>query len=154
MERSYIERNAASLERLRRTVADADETVLSREVEPGWTVGVLLAHQAFWDQFVTMRWQGAVASGTATPADVPGDLTDLLNDAMAPLWRAIPNLTVGSLAVAAAEEVDQVVASLPDASVEAVVAEGRERLVDRSHHRNQHLDAVHAASAEGAERAG
>jgi hypothetical protein len=154
MDRSYIDRNAASLERLRRTVADSDDSLLSREVEPGWTVGVLLAHQAFWDRFVTIRWQAAVASGTPTPADVPAGLTDLLNDAMTPLWRAISNLTVGSLAVAAAEEVDQVAASLPDASVEAVVAEGRERLIDRSHHRSTHLDAIEGPSADESKAAG
>ena len=116
--------------------------MLGREVEAGWTVGVLLAHQAFWDRFVTTRWQAALAGGRVSPVDLPDDLVDLLNEAMVPLWRAIPGVTTGALAVAAAEEVDQMVASLPEASVDAVMAEGRERLVERSHHRDEHLDAI------------
>jgi len=142
MDHGHLERNAASLDRLRRTVTAADDAILGTEVEPGWTVGVLLAHQAFWDRFLTSRWQSALAAGRASPADLPDGLANLLNDAMAPIWRAVPGPQAGALAVAAAEEVDQVVASLPRASVEAVIAEGRERLVDRSYHRKEHLDAI------------
>jgi hypothetical protein len=149
VDQRHLDRNAASLERLRRTVADADEATLGREVEPGWTVGVLLAHQAFWDRFVTTRWQAALAAGRTSPADIPDGLADLVNDAMAPLWRAIPERQAAALAVAAAEETDQVVASLPAAAVEAVISEGRERLVDRSYHRTEHLDAIDRARMAG-----
>jgi hypothetical protein len=138
----HVARNARSLERLRRTVAEVDDPTLAREVEPGWTVGVLLAHQAFWDRFVLTRWRAALAAGRTSPADLPDGLADLLNDAMAPSWRAIPGRDAGALAIAAADEVDRYVASLPEASVREVIAEGRERLVDRSLHRVEHLDAI------------
>ena len=79
----------------------------------------------------------------------PDGLTDLLNDAMAPLWRAIPNAH-GRLRLPSRPPKRSTRSSrrLPDASVEAVIAEGRERLVDRSHHRTEHLDAIEP-SADG-----
>ncbi len=60
-------------------------------------------------------------------------------------WRALSPEAVAELVDAAATAVDGVLATLPDASVDAVLAEGRPRLLDRSRHRDEHLDAIEAA---------
>ena len=100
---------------------------------------MLLAHLAFWDRWQIVRWQGALAEGLAMPADVSDGVADLANGALEPTWRALPGATAAELALAAAAEVDALVAGLPDASVDAVVAAGRARLLDRSLHRADHM---------------
>jgi hypothetical protein len=76
---------------------------------------------------------------------VPDAVADLINDAALATWAALPASVAGSLAVAAAEEVDGIVARLSDVAVAAVVEDGRSRLVDRSLHRAEHLDLIDRA---------
>jgi hypothetical protein len=141
-DRSYIARNEAARARLRSVASGLTEEHARRELGDGWTVGGLLAHLAFWDTMVAGRWAKAVRDGEMTPMELADGTQDLVNDALVPVWCALGAREVEALVIAASETVDAAVEALPDAAVDAVLAEGRARLLDRSLHRTEHLDAI------------
>lgn len=147
---SFVERNQASLDRLRQLSAGLDPADLMRETEKGgWTIGHVLGHLAFWDRFMASRWKAALQKGSsARPADMPHDLADLLNDALAPTWQAMAAQAPEALAVevlAAAEEIDGIVASLPPDVPVAEIQASLPRQLDRSLHRLDHIGQVEKA---------
>src|SRR5262245_55316987 len=85
MDRGYIERNDASRARLRALLERLTDEDLGRKVGD-WTVGMSLAHLAFWDRFGQLRWIETVASGRDLPVQVGSPLTDLINDTSLDLW--------------------------------------------------------------------
>lgn len=143
-DRSYVERNHAAAERLERTLAGIAPDEAGALADGGWTVSALLAHLAFWDRYVLVRWQ-ARQPGALMPLDVPGHVADLVNDAAMPGWAHLPWSDVQELVRRAAADTDAFVAGLPDDVIAAVTTEGRPRLVDRSLHRAEHLDMIDRA---------
>ena len=150
VDRTYLQRNAASRRRLIALVdriGPADLTSHTSPSEAGsWTVGQTLGHLAFWDRFVASRWRAALAVRPGNePGPMPDDLADLLNSALEPMLAALGAASgdfIRAEAVAAAEAIDDLIAGLPgEASMTRIVAE-RPRLLDRSVHRNEHLDAI------------
>jgi hypothetical protein len=115
------------------------------EVMPGWTVGALLAHLAFWDRLVVERWTQAIAADATIPLSLSDELTDLINGASLAQWLAMPGPLAGREAIAAAEAVDACVEGLEQARVAAAVGAGLSRLVDRSLHRAEHIDMIEVA---------
>ena len=138
VDRSYLERNDAERARLRRLVERASDADLIRPLDDGWTVAVTLAHLAHWDRGVI----GALGEWERNDIQPWGGNADAINAAELPRWEAMSQRAAAHEAVAAAEAVDEKVRSLPDAVVEAILAAGRTRLVDRSLHRRDHLDAL------------
>jgi DinB superfamily len=144
-DRSWVDRNDLSRERLSVRLDDLTPNELMVRVGSDWMVGGLLGHLAFWDRLVLERWTLAMREGQPTPIGLDDELTDLINDAAMPAWHAVNANRLPSLVLEAAAEVDAALAALPDASVAAVLAEGRPRLLDRSRHRIEHLDQIEAA---------
>jgi hypothetical protein len=134
--------NRSSRTRLATLAGQLTGADLARTDEGGWTVATLLLHVAFWDRFVLARWQGALAAGETTPIDVDDELVDMINDALGPILAGMPAGTAPTHAVDAAAEVDAAIERLPARSIDAIAAEGRPRLVDRSLHRIEHLDTI------------
>jgi hypothetical protein len=152
VDRSYLQRNEASLARLSELAGRLTPDRLARRVGDGsWTVGQVLGHLAFWDRFLAARWRTALASGPGVqPTPVPHELADMLNDCLPPAWGAFA-AEAGRAAIddalAAAQAVDGLIAGLPaEAPVEAMLAE-RPALLDRSIHRFEHLSAIERALA-------
>ena len=139
---SHQDANRSSQARLGALAGRLTARDLARADEGGWTVASLLLHVAFWDRFVLARWRQALAHGETTPIDVDDDLVDLINDALGPILASMPAEAAPAHAVDAATEVDAAIEGLPARSVEAIAAEGRPRLVDRSLHRIEHLDTI------------
>lgn len=143
---SYIEANAKGRERLCALVSELTDEELTLQVGGGWTIAAILAHLAFWDHRVLvliMRWK-KVGIGPS-PIDVDG-----VNDATKPLCLAIPAREAVDLAVKAAEAVDAELGNLPEdlrPGINELVQEGKFRL-DRSIHRNEHLDQIERILAE------
>jgi hypothetical protein len=135
MDRSFVQRNAETRERLRTLLTGIEPT--RKMVEDGWTISALLAHLAFWDRMVEARWDQYDREGTI--AQLPDGLVDLINAANLPLWLATPPRRSVELVLITADEVDQRIEALPDAAVEYALASGRLVLVDRSPHRQEHL---------------
>jgi hypothetical protein len=147
-DRSHEARNAAATARLKALVARLSDEDLARDIGSGWTVAAALAHVAHRDRMVIVRWSAATAAGTL-PVDIPPEISNVINDASLPLWLAVPPRTAADLAVSAAAEVDAFLAGLPDAALDAAVAAGVPRVLDRSTHRSEHLDDLERALAGG-----
>jgi DinB superfamily len=143
-DRSHEERNAAATARLKALVARLSDDDLARDAGDGWTIAAGLAHIAHWDRTVALRWSAATAAGTL-PIGIPLEIGYVINDASLPIWLAVPPRTAAEIAVAAADEADAVLAALPDAAIDEAVAAGVPRVLDRSIHRNAHLDDLERA---------
>ncbi len=136
-------RNDASRERLSALLARVSDAELSREIGGGWTVAAGLAHLAFWDRATLLRWRKR--RGGESFVWVPEGLTDVLNDAGLPQWRALDPRAVAADVLAAAEELDREIASLPS----DLVAEAKERYpraIERSVHRLAHVVDIERAT--------
>lgn len=141
MEHPFVAENAQERTRLRALVGRLSDQDFAVKVGGGWTVAVTLAHMAFWDQLAlvrTRRWKESGVSSSAL------DL-DLINDALLPLFLAMPPRTAASLAIAAAEAIDRELQQLSPEMVDDIqVSGGRFRLF-RSEHRRRHLDQIESA---------
>jgi hypothetical protein len=143
VDRSYVARTAASHERLRSTLKRLRDDDYAREAGAGWTIGALLAHLAFWDRLTLGRLSRWEREGfTATPVDA-----DPINDAAKPGWLAIPGRAAAEDVLAAARLTDDRMARVSDELLAAIVAGGRSRAIDRSVHRNEHLEQIERALA-------
>src|SRR3990172_10957343 len=122
-------------------VGSLNDLFLALPVGGGGKIAAPLAPLPFWDQLALgspRRWkEGGVFSSSL-------DL-DLINDALLPLFLAIPPRSAAQLAVAAAEAIDRELQQLsPDMVADIQVSGGRVRLF-RSEHRKKHLDQMEAA---------
>jgi hypothetical protein len=81
---------------------------------------------------------------------MPHDLADILNDGLPPTWARVAS-GAGRAAIdealAAAEEVDRIIAGLPAESPMESILNERPALLDRSIHRAEHLEALERAMA-------
>jgi hypothetical protein len=107
----------------------------------GWTVGAILGHVAFWDRWahcLIHRWR----SGEMPPPSLPDWYDDAVNEALLPLWQALPPAAAGTLAVEAARAVDRELNRLESPVLAAIAAAGESNLLHRHRHRRQHLDQI------------
>lgn len=144
-DRSFAERNRASTERIRALAARLSDDQMRRPVGEHWTVGVALAHLAFWDRRVMYVLDRTEQGGALF---IP-EIDIFVNDLSLPLWAAIPPRDAARLAIENAEALDRRLEAFPAALLDELFAYNK-RWVDRSLHRGEHLDEVDAAlSAEG-----
>jgi hypothetical protein len=132
----------ARLESLGHALADDD---LARVIDPPWTPGALFAHLAFWDRFVLERWRLAHERGDRRPASLDGEVWDRANLAALPQWLALPPRVAVAECLAAGRELDALIEGLDREVVVDLIAEGGQRLVDRSIHREEHLGTLESA---------
>lgn len=140
VDRSFIELNRASTERIRALAERLTDEELQCPVGQHWTVAVALAHLAFWDWRVIHLLDSFERDGKLTPPQI--DI--VVNDLSLPFWAAIPPRKAAQLAIDAAGALDARLETLSPALLEEVHATN-ERWVVRALHRNEHLDEVDAA---------
>lgn len=145
MDRSFIEQNNASTERLKKLVNRLSAGDLSQAVGPDWTVAITLAHLAFWDQRVLLVLDRTEKEGKLVPADLD---SNIVNDIALPTWKIVPGRDAARLAVETAALLDLRLEAFPEALLEQVHAHNP-RWVARSLHRNEHLDEIDAALKRG-----
>jgi hypothetical protein len=141
MERQFVVENARERERLRNLVGGmTDEELTIQLYEEGWTIAVALAHLAFGDQrtmALLRRWK---KNGVTREPQID---IDPINDALLPLFLAIPPRIAASLAVSSADALDRI---LEEATPE--LANDIENLaparLHRATHRKRHLDEIEA----------
>ncbi len=141
MKNKYAATNTQERERLHARVVGLTEEELMRPMGNHWTVAVALGHLAFWDErtlFLLRKWRRE-GEFTLSPID-----TDITNDALLALWRAIPPRAAANLALAAAEAVDREIEELPPDLIKAIEKHGEIYRLDRSIHRKYHLDQIEA----------
>jgi hypothetical protein len=142
-DRSYVERNRASRERLRLLGERLTDQQLARDLGGGWTVGVALGHLAYWDTRTLGNLEASIRHG------LPrhwwnGEEADAVNTARLAAWQATPPRQALSQALQAAEALDALLETLSPAVIAAILQE-RPLALERSRHRGSHLDDVERA---------
>jgi DinB superfamily len=137
LDRNFINRNRASTNRIRELAVRLTDEQLLLPVGEQWTVAVALAHLAFWDRRTLDMLEQTERAGKLSAPDI--DI--VVNDISLPLWKAIPPRKAAQIAIETAEALDKRLEGFPPALLEEIRAV-RERWVERSLHRNEHLDEV------------
>ena len=141
-ESAHDRRNAESRERLARLVERLDADSLRSPMGQHWTVAAGLLHLSFWDRFTLERWADAERASLTTPRVVDDFVEDLINDTLTPMLLAGSVEQARALVLEAAQAVDNYIVRLPESTVAEVGRQGRPRLIDRSIHRNEHVDEI------------
>ena len=131
--------NRAATERIR-ALGELTDDELGTPVGEHWTVAITLVHLSFWDRRSLHALQGSVEADQP----VPTDLDIVLNDLSLAIWAAVPPRDAVRLALEAATELDDFVATLQNPLADELLA-SHVRWVRRSLHRNEHLDESEAA---------
>jgi len=140
LDRSFVERNRASTNRIRALAARLTDEEMQHPVGEHWTAAIALAHLAFWDRRVMVVLDNTERDGKLFAAEI--DV--FVNDLSLPLWAAIPPREAARIAIETADALDTRLEEFPAALLEEVYARS-ERWVVRALHRNDHLDDVDAA---------
>lgn len=143
MDRSFIERNRASTNRIRQLAAILNDEEMRHPVGEHWTVSIVFAHLAFWDRRVIYVLDMTQRDGKLF---IP-EIDIFVNDLSLPLWAAIPPREASRLAIESAETLDKQLEEFPPALLEEIYAYNQ-RWVERSRHRSEHLDEAEAALKE------
>ena len=147
-DRSYVEANRRSLERMATFVETATDDELRTRMPAGWTVSAVLGHLAFWDQRVQVVLD-MVEEGVKPPPYDEGSV-DWINDTAKRFLLAMEPRALARLALEIATRTDERVAHLSDEILdEATQLWFTERRCDD---RNEHLDEIEQALAARSER--
>jgi hypothetical protein len=140
MDRSFIERNRASTERIRALTAHWTDEEMQHRVGEHWTVAIALAHLAFWDRRAMYVLDMTERDGKLF---VP-EIDIFVNDLSLPLWAAIPPRAAARIAIAMAEYLDVRLERYPSGLLEEIFSYNQ-RWVVRAMHRGEHLNEVENA---------
>jgi len=140
LDRSFIELNRASTERIRALVRRLTDEEMLHPVGEHWTVAIVLAHLAFWDRRAMYVLDMTEREGKLF---IP-EIDIFVNDLSLPLWAAIPPDAAARIAIETAEALDRRLENFPPALLEEIYAYNK-RWVVRALHRGEHLDEVDAA---------
>jgi hypothetical protein len=140
MDRSFIESNRLSRERMQ-ALADrcSDEKMLTK-VGEHWTVGIVYAHIAWWDRRVMYVLDMTEKNGKLF---VP-EIDIFVNDLSLPLWAVVPPREAVRIAMENAEALDKRLEEYPESLLEDI-HKYNERWVVRAMHRNEHLGEAESA---------
>jgi hypothetical protein len=140
IDRSFIELNRASTERIRTLAARLTDEEMQHPVGEHWTVAITLAHLAWWDRRVVSLLEMTERDGKLSAPEI--DV--IVNDLSLPFWAAIPPRTAAQLAIETAEALDRRLEGYPPGLLEEIYNYNK-RWVMRALHRGEHLDEVDAA---------
>lgn len=140
LDRSFVERNRASTNRIRALAARLTDDELQQPVGEHWTVAIALAHLAFWDRRVMYVLDSTERDGKLF---IP-EIDIFVNDLSLPLWAAIPPREAARIAIETSDELDRRLEAFSPALLEEINTYN-ERWVVRALHRGEHLDEVDAA---------
>jgi len=135
MDRSFIEQNRASRERMH-ILADrlTDEEMLTK-VGEHWTVAIVYAHIAWWDRRVMYVLDMTEKDGRLF---IP-EIDIFVNDLSLPLWAAVPPREAVRIALETADALDKCLEEYPPVLLEEIYNYNK-RWVIRALHRNEHLN--------------
>ena|SRR5271165_2623684 len=140
VDRGFIERNRASLKRMYDLANRLTDDELAHPVGEHWTVAIAFAHLTFWDRRALLTLNATEQEGKL----VAKDIDIVVNDISLPLWAVIPPRHAVNIALETAETLDHRLENY-SADLLEVIHEYYPRWVERSAHRNTHLDEVEAA---------
>ncbi len=140
LDRSFIEQNRASTNRIRALAARLTDAEMQHRVGEHWTVAIALAHLAFWDRRVMYVLDMTERDGKLF---IP-EIDVFVNDLSLPLWAAIPPRQAARLAIENAEQLDKRLENYSPALLDEIYTYNK-RWVMRALHRGEHLDEVDKA---------
>jgi len=140
LNRSFVELNRASTERIRALAARLSDEEMQHPVGEDWTVAIVFAHLAFWDRRVMYVLNMTERDGKLF---IP-EIDIFVNDLSLPLWAAIPPCKAARIAIETAVTLDKRLEDFAPALLEEIYAYNK-RWVVRSLHRGGHLDEAEAA---------
>jgi hypothetical protein len=131
-------------DRLRRLVERLTDEQFATPLGGDWTVGVALAHVAFWDRRVVAQLEKWDREGRGPE---PRDQMDgtVINDASLAQWRALSPRAAANEALAAAAAADQALARTDPRLIEQIIAQDGPFGLPRAVHRAEHLDQIERA---------
>lgn len=135
VDRTFMDRNRAANQRIRDMASRLSESEMKTQVGEHWTVGIVFAHLAFWERRVMYVLDMTEKEGKLF---VP-EIDIFVNDLSLPLWAAIPPKQAAQIAIESADAVDRRLENFPPALLEEIFTYNK-RWVERSLHRNSHLD--------------
>jgi hypothetical protein len=140
LDRSFIELNRASTQRIRALAARLSDAELQQPVGEHWTVAIVFAHLAFWDRRVLYVLDKTERDGKLF---IP-QIDIVVNDLSLPLWAAIPPRAAAQIAIETAEALDKRLEEYAPALLEEIFNYNK-RWIIRALHRGEHLDEAEAA---------
>jgi Mycothiol maleylpyruvate isomerase N-terminal domain len=146
VDRSYIDANRASLDRMRAFVEGASDEDLRTDMPAGWTVGAVLGHLAFWDERVTVILDMLEQGAKPSPYDEAA--VDWINDTAKRFLLAMEPRALAEMSLEIAAATDERLARLSDEALLEVTQLWctQERWRDRT----EHLDEIDQALARSA----
>ena len=140
----YSEQNAQSRRRLETLLGGLSDEDLARSTDYGWTVAALLAHLAFWDQRMIVILRRWLEEGfDPSPID-----SAAVNDSLRVICHALEPRTAMELCLSYAEavdaEFDALTADITRQLEEHAAATETQFRMNRSLHRNAHLNDIEA----------
>jgi len=143
----YVERNRAELERMRALVERLSDAELQQPVNESWTIAAVLGHVAFWDGRALFLAEKLQRGAPFTASDEEPEDPDWINDGTRPLIHAIAPRRAAELALSVAEQIDQLLASMPPGLARHTWPSDQSSPLNalRADHRGEHLDEIEAA---------
>lgn len=135
----YTAENTASRERLHKLTARLTDADLAKSLGHLWTVKDALVHLMFWDQHRLAMVTQWLAGGEAPIASTA---TEAINEAVRVLGLSIPPREILRRVVESAEALDAALEKLTPDQVAAIQQAGMNQILNRSLHRNGHLDEI------------
>jgi Mycothiol maleylpyruvate isomerase N-terminal domain len=99
VDRSFVDLNRASTQRMRALAARLSDDELQHPVGQHWTVAIVLAHLAFLDRRALWVLDATERAGTV----VNSDYDIFINDLSLPLWAAVPPRAAARIAIETAD---------------------------------------------------
>jgi len=140
VDRSFIELNRTSRERMRSLAERLSEEEMQTKVGEHWTAGIVYAHIAFWDRRVMYVLDMSAKDGKLF---IP-EIDIIVNDLSLPLWAAVPPREAVRIAMENAEALDKRLEEYSPALLEQIYNYNK-RWIVRALHRNEHLAEAEAA---------
>jgi hypothetical protein len=139
MANKYTQPNSAERAHLDKVIARLSPSDYGRPAGgPGWTVGGLLAHLAFWDNRALVLLAKWKKEGIG-PSQID---VDVFNESMRPLCNAAPASVISKMAIGTAAAIDEEINSLSPEMLAMVERDGTPVRLNRGLHRNHHLAQV------------
>ena len=135
MDRSFVEQNRASTERIRALAGRLTDEEMQTKVGEHWTVGIVFAHLAWWDRRVMYVLDMTEKDGRLF---IP-EIDIFVNDLSLPLWAAIPPRAAAQIAIETSETLDKRLEEYSPELLEEIYNYNK-RWVIRALHRGEHLD--------------
>jgi hypothetical protein len=139
-EKAIFQANRESTTRLRNIISQISDEEFSISIGSEWTISITLAHLALWDYRVIFVIESAIKNNKVHAPFYD----DQLNDILTPSMKAIPPTEAAKMAIATAERVDNALEKCPKILLEEM-RKVNSRLLERSIHRNLHLDEIENA---------